>query len=275
MSNHTTSEQRAFASSATATSTANDQQQQQQRQQQRRPLQVFVLAGQSNMVGMGSIEHMDLLVSSSNGTDSNIFRETLLSKTNQSSNDNNDSPPVYQERDDVIIQYDENHGKLTISRTAGFAGKNSFGPEVMFGWTVGDALAPSRKPRRNEDDDPTEPPPTIVWLIKTAWGGQSLAVDFRPPAAGEGTYAGVHPAQYGWLYRTMIATIQTALENIAQVVPQYDASVGYELAGLVWFQGWNDMLNWDTVTEYGPNLEKFIRDVRLDLNAPPTMPIGE
>lgn len=46
----------------------------------------------------------------------------------------------------------------------------TIGPELGFGWVVGDALE--------------EP----VLLVKCAWGGKSLAVDFRPPSAGKPPY---------------------------------------------------------------------------------------
>jgi alpha-galactosidase len=61
------------------------------------------------------------------------------------------------------------------------------------------------------------------------------------------------------------------------VVPDYDPTQGYELAGFVWFQGFNDYVDgWsypDQRTpggydEYGQLLAQFIRDVRKDLNAP-------
>jgi hypothetical protein len=201
------------------------------------PVKVFILAGQSNMVGMGSIDHLDLLVSDE--TTNPEFRDALWDGS------------AYKERDDVLMKYDLNHGNLTVSRTSGYAGKNSFGPELMFGWTVGDARISER-----------------VLLVKTAWGGKSLAVDFRPPSAGEGNYSGVKPIQYGYFYRAMIMDVMDTLSNLGNYVPDYDESAGYELAGFVWFQGWNDMLNYDTVNEYGPNLVKFIRDVRLDLDEP-------
>ena len=40
------------------------------------------------------------------------------------------------------------------------------------------------------------------------------------------------------------------------------------MAGLVWFQGWNDMINDDYTAQYTANLAHFIRDVRRDLDAP-------
>src|SRR5262249_50587734 len=46
------------------------------------------------------------------------------------------------------------------------------------------------------------------------------------------------------------------------------AGQGIEVAGFVWFQGWNDMINADYAREYATNLEHFIRDVRKDLKVP-------
>jgi alpha-galactosidase len=193
---------------------------------------------------MGSIEHMDLLVHNQT-MHPNVFRQTLWNGT------------AYKERDDVYYLYTDNNqnGKLTIR--PGYAGRNSFGPELMVGWTLGDAL-PDRR----------------VLLIKTAWGGRSLAVDFRPPASGEGEYSGVKPSHYGWEYRQMISDTLAALDHLKDYVPDYDADdEGYEFSGFVWFQGWNDMLNMPWVQEYGFNLANLIRDVRKDLDAP-HMPVG-
>jgi alpha-galactosidase len=82
---------------------------------------------------------------------------------------------------------------------------------------------------------------------------------------------------YGWEYRQMITDILDTLNNdLPSIVPNYDEEEGYELAGFVWFQGWNDLIDWQKVNEYEFNLANLIRDVRVDLSAP-TMPfvIGE
>ena len=65
-------------------------------------------------------------------------------------------------RDDVWISYLDRKGPLTVGYGAR---KELIGPELAFGWVMGDAL-----------DEP-------VLLIKCAWGGKSLAVDFRPPSS--------------------------------------------------------------------------------------------
>jgi alpha-galactosidase len=75
----------------------------------------------------------------------------------------------------------------------------------------------------------------------------------------------------------MIAHVRKVLADIKRVAPEYDPKQGYELAGFVWFQGFNDMIDDWTYhnrmkpggyDEYGQLLAQFIRDVRKDLSVP-------
>ena len=59
----------------------------------------------------------------------------------------------------------------------------------------------------------------------------------------------------------------TRSSNLKTLFPGY-AGQGYELAGFVWFQGWNDMIDAKATAEYTSNLTHFIRDVRKDFKAP-------
>jgi hypothetical protein len=83
--------------------------------------------------------------------------------------------------------------------------------------------------------------------------------------------------QQGSFYRDMITCVKSVLSDVKKHHPAYDPAAGYELAGFVWFQGWNDMIDTGTY----PNREKpggydqytwltecLIRDLRKDLNAP-------
>ena len=81
----------------------------------------------------------------------------------------------------------------------------------------------------------------------------------------------------GVYYRLMIEHIESVLGDIKPICPAYDPQSGYELAGFVWFQGWNDMVDrgvypnrdkaggYDQYTEV---LAHMIRDVRSELAAP-------
>ena len=220
-----------------------------------RPVKVFILAGQSNMEGKAKLSLLEYQVNQP------ATRELFAAYQTDGR---------WTERDDVWIKFFDRKGKLTV----GFGSPNCIGPELAFGHAVG-----------NHYDEP-------VLLIKTAWGGRSLWRDFRPPSAGlppaevldkmladaqqraakakppksEPTMADIK-TPFGASYREMLAEIDQTLQNLKTHFPQY-AGQGYELAGFVWFQGWNDMINADYTAEYTQNLAHFIRDVRKDLKSP-------
>ena len=171
---------------------------------------------------------------------------------------------------------EEYHGQLT----AGYGAKGrgtKIGPEFTFGIYMQKYLK--------------EP----ILIIKTAWGGKSLHTDFRSPGSGPYEFnesqlealrkqgkdidqAKKDRAQAsGHFYRLMLEHVNKVLKDIKQVYPEYDAEAGYELAGFVWFQGWNDMVGRDVYPNrdtaggydlYSQLLAQFIRDVRKDLSSP-------
>jgi alpha-galactosidase len=211
-------------------------------------VQVFILAGQSNMEGKAKMSLLEYQVAQP-------ATKPLFAHFQKDG--------IWAQRDDVWIKFLDRKGPLTT----GYGSPNCIGPELQFGWTVGDRM-----------DAP-------VILIKTAWGGRSLWRDFRPPSAGLPPDAALQKmlaeAQkrkpettleeikkpFGESYRAMLAEVNTVVADPKLVMPGY-AGQGVELAGLAWFQGWNDMINADYTAEYAVNLAHFIRDVRKDLKSP-------
>ena len=140
-------------------------------------------------------------------------------------------------RDDVFIDYLGRSGPLTVgygSKGGPHGGK--IGPELGFGTVIGDAI---------------EAP---VLLIKTAWGGKDVAKDFLPPSLGG-------PGEF---WTKMMDNVQRVLGNIDSVVPDYN-NRGYEIAGFVWFQGWNDMVDREKTARYSYRFIHFIDDLRTEL----------
>ena len=129
------------------------------------------------------------------------------------------------------------HGALSVGYSK-FA--TNFGPEYPFGISFERMV-----------DGP-------VLLIKCAWGGKSLRGDFRPPSL----HTEEEPT--GLFWKLAMAHIQSVLADPGKYHPGYNPKAGYELAGLVWFQGWNDKGN----EEYGDQLVTFIKDFRKELKAP-------
>ncbi len=249
---------------------------------QKKPLKVFILAGQSNMEGHARIETFDYI-----GDDP--ATAPLLKMMRGA-----DGKPAVCEGAWISYltgRFDGSANGEGIGKvTAGFGARGDqptkdggkIGPEFTFALTMDAALA--------------EP----VLLIKTAWGGRSLHTEFRPPSAGpyelndfqKKLYYG--PPGHGvpkdmdaWLaekkketgrfYRYMIEHVKSVLADPKRVVPSYDAAQGYEIAGFVWLQGFNDMVDGHVYPAHGKPgrfdkysewLAHFIRDVRRDVGAP-------
>ena len=194
------------------------------------PVQVFILAGQSNMEGAGAIEG-DLERNGGMGSLRHLVEDPAQAARFGHLVDDQGGWAV---RDDVWIWYFDRKGKLTVGYGAR---EDRIGPELQFGHVVGDHFEEQ------------------VLLIKIAWGGKSLAVDFRPPSSG---------GEVGPYYRELIQKVRAVLEDLDTHFPAYDGR-GYQLAGLGWHQGWNDRVNQAFNDEYEGNLANFIRDVRGDL----------
>lgn len=243
-----------------------------------KPLKIFILAGQSNMEGHANIKTFGYI-----GEDPKT--KPLLEMMTD-----DEGKPVTAERVWVsnYTGFFDDNGVTTGKLTAGFGARRNpkelgenIGPEYIFGLTM-----------QEHYDGP-------ILIIKTAWGGKSLHTDFRPPSAGPYELTDFQREHYpkqeghgipkdfeqwkkdkvavtGVYYRMMADHVKEVLADPGKVVPDYDKEAGYELAGFVWFQGWNDMVasheyphgKPDRFGDYSKWLGMFIQDVRKDFNAP-------
>ncbi len=231
------------------------------------PLKVYILAGQSNMQGHAHVRTFDAMRL-------NPQVAPLLQEMR-----NPDGTPRVCEQvwiSSIGSSDEEKTGRLTAGYGADARGPK-IGPEFTFGLTMEKQL-----------DEP-------IVIIKTAWGGKSLNTDFRPPSAGPYEFNATQLEQFakqnkdvaeirakraeatGHFYRLMIEHVHNVLADLKRVYPDYDADEGYELAGFVWFEGWNDMVDQGTYPQrgqpggydqYSEVMAQFIRDVRRDLSAP-------
>ncbi len=214
------------------------------------PVKVFILAGQSNMEGQGFIA-ADPKRNGGKGALEFLVKDA---STKAKFAPLVDAAGKWRVRDDVFISYLQRKGPLTV----GYGAKETqMGPELGIGWVTGDAFK--------------EP----VLLIKCAWGGKSLAVDFRPPSAGKPPYSlgekndaalVQDPAILGKYYRETLALTKAALTQVKTLVPGSDGK--YEIVGFGWHQGWNDRVTQTFNDEYEKNMAHFIRDIRRDLGVP-------
>ena len=248
---------------------------------QPKKLKVFILAGQSNMEGHAKVETFDYI-----GDDP---ATAPLLKTD--ARRGRQAARVRQRVDFVSDRRRRQRtGEGTGKLTAGYGSRRQSRRRTA-ARSARSSPSASRWTRRS-----TEP----VLIIKTAWGGKSLHTDFRPPSAGpyqlndcqQKLYYGLQEhgskdidqgkadksESTGRYYRLMIEHVKKVLADPKRVCPAYDPAQGYEIAGFVWLQGWNDMVDGDTYpgptaspdrfAKYSEWLAHFIRDVRKDLGAP-------
>ena len=246
------------------------------------PLKVFILAGQSNMEGHAEIRTFDYI-----GKDP--ATAPLLQEMRNPDGTSRICDRVWMSY--LTGPYDGSANGEGLGRlTTGFGARGDrptknggkIGPEFTFGITMEKELK--------------EP----ILIIKTAWGGRSLNTEFRPPSAGpyklpkqvqdewDKHPQGAHgipkledrkkwqedkTAASGVFYRMMVEHVKKVLADPSRVCPAFDPNSGYELAGFVWLQGFNDLVDGQTYPngnydEYSRLLAHFIRDVRHDLSAP-------
>tara|TARA_B100000579_G_scaffold105494_1_gene83977 strand:+ start:94 stop:1320 length:1227 start_codon:yes stop_codon:yes gene_type:complete len=162
--------------------------------------------------------------------------------------------------DRVYISSIADGNKRSGPLTVGFGGNpTKIGPEFSFGLSMAQKL-----------DGP-------ILLIKTSWGGKSINYDFRPPSAGayalndkqkEAKNAEDIRKNAGLNWRMMNEAIGEVLKDLKKYHPAYDATAGHEMAGFVWFQGFNDQFSDEFRENYRDMMVHFIKDVRKEYDTP-------
>jgi len=100
-----------------------------------------------------------------------------------------------------------------------------------------------------------------VIFISSAVGGTTLYNKWLPPSGVKRLGGEVGP-----LYTRLLAHTLDICSNIGELYPRYKGQ-GYELAGIIWFQGENDCCA-NTQGYYQDLLVDFINDLRKDLGVP-------
>ena len=233
----------------------------------KKPVKVFILLGQSNMVGMGN-------VSGGEGSLENAV------KTKGKYAYLVDQAGAWAERKDVrFVQYMSGKGPLRNEFLVVKPGK--MGVEYAVGHCLGDAI-----------DAP-------VMILKACIGNRSLAWDLLPPGSerfveGGKVYAGYKdrpdswaadpakgkatepppwlgkdgkPVQW-WAGLQYDADVGDAKKALAELDKHYPGATKYEVAGFFFWQGEKDAGNPVHASHYEQNLVAFIKALRKDFNAP-------
>jgi hypothetical protein len=213
-------------------------------------VKVFILAGQSNMVGRGESQLGNGGVVGAIGS---LRYEVVNDNANYGQlvvNSGNPATDPWAVRSDAKLWWNRADigGAANVSKgglTIGFgSGAATIGPEYGFGWAVG--------------DNHSQP----VLVIKTAWGGKDLITNFRPPGA-----VAERGGVVGGYYLELLEQVREVLHNLGTEFPEWNG-LGYEIAGFGWHQGWNDSLSTFAANEYEANMANFITDIRAEFGKP-------
>ncbi|MCH7225128.1 sialate O-acetylesterase [Haloferula sp. A504] len=218
-------------------------------------IKVFILAGQSNMVGYGregsgvDVKGTLRYLANNDASYPEYAYSTMLDTPSDPANS------TWASRSDVRVWWlantsgNDTLGTTNIRKgdlTVGF-GKDGtmIGPEYAFGQVLGDFYGSND-----------------VLIIKTAWGGKALASEFRPPSA-----VADRGGEVGFYYQAIIDQTRQALDNLDTEFPDWSGQ-GYQIVGIGWHQGFNDKVNPDFSAEYKDNLPDLISDLRGEFGKP-------
>ncbi len=231
-----------------------------------KPVKVFILLGQSNMLGMGKIT----------GGEGSL--ETAV-KEKKKYPYLVDDAGIWTERKDVRnvrVMVGKGGGMQIFKNEWMQIGKDKIGPEFGIGHPLGNAI-----------DAP-------VMILKSCIGNRSLGWDLLPPGSrgyeftdkdktGKEvvyTYAsykespmrwekGTEPTKIGWYagkqYDDDIANAKTVLSELDKYYP---GATKHEIAGFFFWQGDKDRYDAGLASHYEQNLVQLIRQLRNDFNAP-------
>jgi alpha-galactosidase len=232
---------------------------------QTKMVKVFILMGQSNMLGFGRVGPKE-----TKGSLEYLIHEKGKYKYLQ------DADGKWAVRRDVRnvhvmdqrgVDYKDME-KFGDVKNDWLTVKGNFGPELGFGTVMGHVL-----------DEP-------VLVLKACIGNRSLGWDLLPPGSPQYTFEGKTYAGYketpdswtggqpkkavnwyaGRQYDADTAHAKAVLKNLKKYYPDY-AGQGYEVAGFVWWQGHKDQ-NAAHAGKYEENLVRLIGALRKDFDAP-------
>ena len=230
-----------------------------------KPVKVYIMLGQSNMLGFGRV-----------GPKETQGSLEFLVKTKGK------YPHLVDDQGRWVVRHDVRYVHVMDRRGVDYKDletygdvrnewltpQGSFGPELGFGHVLGDF-----------HDEP-------VMLLKACIGNRSLGWDLLPPGSErfefEGKiYAGykdvanfwekgAEPKPVPWYagrqYDADTSHAKLVLKNLPKYLPGYQGQ-GYEIAGFVWWQGHKDQ-SAALADRYERNLVRLITSLRRDFNAP-------
>jgi hypothetical protein len=206
-----------------------------------KPVQVFILLGQSNMVGAGKTASLETVVKQ-----------------------NKKYPYLLDDAGNWVVRQDVRNVRVMCSGAGPWKMHNNewmtisgktMGPEFGIGFPLGNAI-----------DAP-------VMILKSCIGNRALSWDLLPPGA-EGYAGNLETPRKPKDVKEWYAGVQydgdvrAALDVLADLKTYYPDAKKYEVAGFFFWQGEKDCGKAEWADAYEKNLVQFIKALRKDFEAP-------
>ena len=222
-----------------------------------KPVQVFILLGQSNMVGMGEV----------GGDEPGSLKDIIKTKHKfPYLLDDAGNWSVRKDVRNVRVMVGRN-GQMKVFKNDWMSIGGKFGPEYGIGHYVGEAV---------------EAP---VMTLKSCIGNRSLGWDLLPPGTEPYEFQGKMVPGYrgtpenpkgngqkvegAWYAgKQYDDDTEYAKSVLAQLNEYYPGATKYEVAGFFLWQGEKDCGVDENAARYETNLVNFIKALRKDFNAP-------
>lgn len=220
-------------------------------------VQVYILLGQSNMLGAGKIQ----------GGDGSLEHAVKEKGLYPYLIDNDGNWTVRQDVRNVRVMGSGTGAMKQFNNEFLTIGSGKIGPEIGIGHQLGHAI---------------EAP---VLILKSCIGNRSLGWDLLPPGSAQYEYEGkiyagykespdawekgTEPKPIDWYAGMQYdGDVARAKEVLANLEKYYPGAKGYEVAGFLWWQGDKDRYNAAHASKYEENLVRLIGQLRKDFESP-------
>lgn len=228
-----------------------------------KPVRVFILMGQSNMVGAGKV----------NGGDGSLTHAVKEKDLYPYLIDDSGAWTTRKDVRNVFVM--DRRGRMGTRNNEWLTIKGGkIGPEIGIGHQLGEAI-----------DGP-------VLILKSCIGNRCLGWDLLPPGSERYEHGGKIHAGYkdsysivkgpwakgqapakpdggkwyaGWQYDIDVKNAKSVLANLEKYYP---GAKEYEVAGFCWWQGAKDLGRAEWYDRYETNLQTLIKALRKDFDAP-------
>jgi len=251
-------------------------------------IKVFILLGQSNMVGMGSVNGQDKDGTLEHAVKTKNLYQYLI-------DDNQDWKEVVDPlvRNFFTMGSGNSAKGNPIKKNELLSVKHSMtiGPEIGIGCVVGRWLK-SESCCRGENDENEGSGDTL--LLKSCIGNRSLGWDLLPPGSQSFEYTdekdgktyvyagykespsrwekGTDPVPGDWYageqYDGDISRAKEVLANLPKYIPGTTKETPYEVAGFFYWQGDKDRYDKAYAMNYRFNLIRLIEQLRIEFSSP-------